>query len=102
MDIYALSTPTQMILAWTLLGILLTWLVVFATLAFRPRPAKRSESDDAATPARSFPIISVQNMPPQQTLAPVAAQVASNGAVNQVTTAVNAESTRDAGAISTL
>jgi hypothetical protein len=63
MDIYALSTPTQIIMAWTLLGVLLTWLVIFASLAFRSRPSKLVDSDDLPTPTGSFPIISVQVMP---------------------------------------
>src|SRR3984893_4790487 len=96
LDIYALSTPTQMILAWTLLGILLTWLGVFAALAFRLRPYEHIETDDVPTPAGSFPIISVQAMHPQQTLAPVSAHAA--GTYTSVT---KTETTRDVGATST-
>lgn len=77
MDIYSLSTPTQMILAWTLLGVLLTWLVIFASLAFRLRPSELIEVDDLPTPSGSYPIISVHVMPPQHTLAPVSAHAAS-------------------------
>ena len=102
MDIYALSTPTQMFLAWTLLGILLTWLVVFAVLAFRPHSAELIELDDAPAPMGSFPINSLQDRPPQQTLTPVGVQVASTGAINWTPTAVNTEITRDMGATSTL
>ena len=127
MDIYALSTPTQMILAWILLGILLTWLVVFAILAFRFRSSETKELDDVPTPTGSMPIIDVQglldrlpepqarmqfawesdsrnkdSMPPQQTLAPVAAQVASAGGIERAATTVNIEITRDGEATSSL
>jgi hypothetical protein len=94
-DVYALSTPTQMILAWTLLGILLTWLGVFAAMAFRLRPFEHIETDDVPTPAGSFPSISVQAAHPQQNLAPVSAHVA--GTYASVT---NTETTRDVGATS--
>lgn len=97
MDISALSTPTQMILAWTLLGILLTWLGVFAAMAFRLRPFEHIETDDTPTPAGSFPIISVQTAHPQQNLASVSAHVA--GTYTSVT---NTETTRDVGATSRL
>lgn len=97
MDIHSLSTPTQMILAWTLLGMLLTWLVIFAMLAFRLRPSELIEVDDLPTPSGSFPIISIQVMPPQQTLAPVSAHAGSTYASTAKT-----ETTRDVGATSTL
>ncbi len=97
LDIYALSTPTQMILAWTLLGILLTWLGVFAALAFRLRPYERIETDDTPTPPGSFPIISVQAVHPQQTLVPVSAHAAGT-----YTSVANTETTRDVEATSML
>ena len=97
MDVYALSTPTQMILAWTLLGILLTWLGVFAAMAFRLRPFEHIETDDVPTPPGSFPIISVQAAHPQQNLASVSAHVAST-----YTSVSNTETTRDVGATSRL
>lgn len=74
MNIFTLSTPTQMILAWTLLGALLVWLVIFATLALRTRQSEQSDVDEMPTPAHSFPAISVQVINPQAALAQVGGQ----------------------------
>jgi len=62
MDISALSTPTQMILAMVMFAILLAWLIVFATLAFRTEPEPESQElwDEQPTPAHSFPAVTVQ------------------------------------------
>jgi len=64
MDIPVLSTPTQMILAWTMLAILLGWLIVFAALALRPHSNPDLDDlelwDEQPTPARSFPAVTVQ------------------------------------------
>jgi hypothetical protein len=68
MNVSTLSTPTQMILAWTLLGALLVWLVIFATLAIRDRQIEQNDVDDLPTPAGSFPAIKVQVVHPQMTL----------------------------------
>ena len=62
MDIFTLSTPTQMILAWVMSGMLFAWLVIFAILAFRrePNPERQEQWEDQPTPARSFPAVTVQ------------------------------------------
>ncbi len=70
MDIFTLSTPTQMILAWTLLGALLIWFVLFATLALHARHVEQNDVDELPTPAHSFPAITTQVMQ-QNTLAQV-------------------------------
>ena len=77
MDISNLSTPTQMILAWTLLGALLMWLVIFAALALRTRRIEQNDfsTDELPTPAGSFPAITMQVMHPQPTLTQVGIQV---------------------------
>jgi hypothetical protein len=75
MNIFTLSTPTQMILAWTLLGALLAWLVIFATLALRARHVAQNDVDELPTPARSFPAITMQMMQQQNTLAQVGVQL---------------------------
>lgn len=75
MNIFTLSTPTQIILAWTLLGALLVWLVIFATLALRVRQVEQHDVDDLPTPAHSFPAISMQMMQQQNTLAQVGVQL---------------------------
>ena len=55
-------SPTQMILAWTLLGLLLTWLITFTVLALRVFVSnKNKEWNDLPTPARSSPAISTQS-----------------------------------------
>ncbi|HEV2583687.1 MAG TPA: hypothetical protein VGT44_22695 [Ktedonobacteraceae bacterium] len=64
MDITALSTPTQMILAWVMISMLLGWFIVFAILAFHSNPDPNLDSqelwDEQLTPARSFPTVTVQ------------------------------------------
>ncbi len=44
---------TQAVLYWTLLGLLLVWMIVCAILAFRPEPKKRMRTvrDEATAPA---------------------------------------------------
>ena len=74
-NIFTLSTPTQMILAWTLLGALLVWLVLFAALALRTHQFEQNDVDELPTPANSFPAISVQVKHPQTTLAQVGRQI---------------------------
>jgi hypothetical protein len=46
---------TQVILAWTLLGILLTWLITFIVLALRSYVTKKTEWEDTSTASSSFP-----------------------------------------------
>jgi flagellar biosynthesis/type III secretory pathway M-ring protein FliF/YscJ len=64
MDITALSTPTQVILASAMIAILIAWLIVFALLAVRSNPGpdldKQEISEDQPTPARSFPAVTIQ------------------------------------------
>lgn len=75
MNIFSLSTPTQIILAWMLLGALLVWLVVFAILALRAHQVEQNDTDELPTPAHSFPALTVQMMQQQNTLAQVGAQI---------------------------
>ena len=51
---------TQMILAWTLLGMLLTWLITFTILALRSFVKKKAEWEDFSTPSRPLPALSKQ------------------------------------------
>ena len=73
MTVSTLSTPTQMILAWSLLGALLVWLVIFAVLALHARQVEQKDADELPTPAHSFPAITVQMTQQQNTLAQVGA-----------------------------
>ena len=50
-------SATQIILAWTLLGLLLTWLITFTVLALRAFVSKKAEWKDLPTPSKSFPAI---------------------------------------------
>jgi hypothetical protein len=68
-DIFTLSSPTQMILAWTLLGALLAWLVIFAVLSLRGRHMEQIDWDDLPTPGGSFPAITRQVIHQQSSLA---------------------------------
>jgi hypothetical protein len=52
---------TQMILAWTLLGLLLTWLITFTMLALRSFVKKKAEWEDFPTPSRPLPASSIQS-----------------------------------------
>ena len=52
-------TPIQMILAWTLLVLLLSWFILFTALALRDFVRNKVEWEDVATPSRSIPIVSV-------------------------------------------
>lgn len=53
-------SPAQMILAWTLLGLLLSWLILFTILALREFVMKKAEWEDLPTPSRPIPAISTQ------------------------------------------
>src|ERR1700680_4033346 len=97
MDISALSTPTQMILAGSLLGVLLVWLVIFATLAFRRHATKQQDFDDRPTPSGSFPAITVQVIHSPTTLT----SVGIIHAASAHTAVVNTEMRGDMGTLST-
>ncbi len=49
--------PTQMILSWTLLGVLCAWMVFCAFLALRPHKAGKREAADLPTPSGATPAI---------------------------------------------
>jgi hypothetical protein len=54
-------SPTQMILAWTLLGLLFCWFIIFTVLALRDFVMKKAEWEDVPTPSRPLPAISRQS-----------------------------------------
>ena len=49
---------TQVILAWTLLGLLSTWLITFSILALRSLFTNKAEWEDTLTLSGSFPALS--------------------------------------------
>lgn len=49
---------TQLIIVWTLLGFLLTWMVVFAVLAIRSHPHETLAQEDVPAPSRPLPGLS--------------------------------------------
>jgi hypothetical protein len=51
---------TQMILAWTLLGLLLSWFIIFTALALREFVIKNAEWEDLPTPTGPIPAFSAQ------------------------------------------
>ena len=53
-------SPIQMILAWTLLVLLLSWFILFTALALRDFVMKKVEWEDLSTPSRPIPIIGAQ------------------------------------------
>ena len=48
----------QLVLTWTLLGILLSWMVTFAILAIRPHSSKKVAQQDFPTPSHPIPLVS--------------------------------------------
>ena len=52
-------SPTQMILAWTLLVLLLSWFIIFTALALRDFVMKKVEWEDIPTPSSPIPMIGV-------------------------------------------
>ena len=57
-------SPAQMILAWTLLGLLMSWLILFTTLALREFVTKKVESEDVPTLSR--PILDISTQPDEE------------------------------------
>ncbi len=49
---------TQLVLTWTLLGILLIWMVTFAVLALRPHSSKKVALENFPTPSHPIPLVS--------------------------------------------
>lgn len=47
-------SPTQMILAWTLLGLLLIWFITFTVLALRAFITKKAEWEDWRRPSTNL------------------------------------------------
>jgi hypothetical protein len=86
-------SPTQMILAWTLLGLLLTWLITFTVLALRAFVSKKAEWKDLPTSSKPFPAMPKPSTPAIHTQwdyigAPTSESLAEG---------VNIESARDTG-----
>jgi len=52
-------TPVQLVLIWLLMGLLLTWMIVFAALALRPEREKKSEFELFSSSNNSFPQLHV-------------------------------------------
>lgn len=48
MDVSSAMTPTQLLLIWTLTGLLFTWMILFALLAIRPLHKKKIDFEDSA------------------------------------------------------
>lgn len=60
---------TQMIVSWTLLGVLLAWMFFFAFLALRSLRIEKREMADLPTPSGAFPALAPQTQlhPPSPT-----------------------------------
>lgn len=81
--------PTQMIFAWTLLGVLCAWMIACAFLALRPHEARKREAANLPTPSAVIPAI-VPPMPLRRAVAPVDMSFSS-------VSAVSSESVSDVG-----
>jgi hypothetical protein len=57
MNTSATLASTQMVLAWTLLGVLLAWMFFCMFLALRPQGPRKLEAADLPTPSGAFPAI---------------------------------------------
>jgi hypothetical protein len=79
-----------MILAWTLLGLLVGWLILFAALSLRVFVMKNADWEDLPTPSRPVPVISLRHADTQRHYVGVA-----TGDVLPKNT--NSESSRDFG-----
>lgn len=66
---------TQAVLYWTLLGLLLVWMVVCAILALRPEPKERMRTmrEEASAPSNTFAFTTTPAMLQVITSQPVAA-----------------------------
>ena len=80
----------QMILAWTLLGLLLSWLIIFTVLALRSFVMKKDEWEDLPTPSTPSQAVSFQPTEPQRQHGGVAAG-------DMLPESTNAETYRDIG-----
>ena len=83
-------TTTQILLVWTLLGLLLTWLIIFTVLAFRSSTREKVEADELPTPSRSFPALTAPATLHVITASPV-------GVPMPVAAGTGIESSNDAG-----
>lgn len=81
--------PTQLILSWTLLGVLCAWMVFCAFLALRPPKAGKREAADLPTPSGATPPI-VAPVSLRRAAAPVEVSFSS-------VSAVSSESVSDVG-----
>lgn len=81
--------PTQMILAWTLLGVLCAWMLFCAFLALRPQKAGKREAADLPTPSGAIPVIA-PGMSLRRATAPVEMSFST-------VTAVSSEAVSDVG-----
>lgn len=66
----ATISSTQMILSWTLLGVLLAWMCFCAFLALRPPKARKRETAELPTPSGAMPAIA-SHVPLRRASAPV-------------------------------
>jgi hypothetical protein len=58
----------QMLLSWTLLGVLLGWMLLFAFLALRPQETEKRETVELPTPSGAFPALLSQTLPDRPSL----------------------------------
>jgi hypothetical protein len=48
---------THSVLAWILLGLLLSWMITFAVLALHPQTSEKVTLEDLPTPSHTYPVI---------------------------------------------
>lgn len=70
MNASATVASTQMILSWTLLGVLLAWMFFCIFLTLRPRKTRKWEAAELPTPSGAFPAI-VSHVPLRPASTPV-------------------------------
>lgn len=63
MNTSATFASTQMILSWTLLGVLLAWMFLCIFLTLRPRKGNNAEAADLPTPSGVLPALASRSAP---------------------------------------
>ena len=56
MDASTTLANTQALVIWSMLGLLLVWMVIFAVLAFYPYGIKREQPEQKGIPPSTFPV----------------------------------------------
>jgi hypothetical protein len=62
MDASITLANTQALIIWSMLGLLVVWMVIFAVLAFYPYDVEREQPEQKVMPPSTFPVTPVPMM----------------------------------------